>query len=86
MSGSESRLHIDRQNAKRERTRFYRRKKSLFKSGYNLHKQCRAEVHILIRKNGRSYILSCAEDGKPPFSDQALVLDNHLIFMILERY
>ncbi|KAJ9607011.1 hypothetical protein H2204_015710, partial [Knufia peltigerae] len=62
MSGSESRLHIDRQNAKRERTRFYRRKKSLFKSGYNLHKQCRAEVHILIRKNGRSYILSCAED------------------------
>ncbi|KIW09694.1 hypothetical protein PV08_12037 [Exophiala spinifera] len=72
LSESESRLRIQRQNAKRERTRFYRRKKSIFKSGYDLHKQCHAEVYILVRRSGRSYILSCAENDKSPFSDQAL--------------
>ncbi len=74
-SESESGLTLHRQNARRERTRFYRRKKSLFKSGYDLHNQCHAEVYILIRRNGRSYILSCAEAGKSPFSDQTLVSD-----------
>jgi len=82
VSESESRLRIQRQNAKRERTRFYRRKKSIFKSGYDLHKQCHAEVYILIRRSGRSYILSCAENDISPFSDQALVLDPCLLSVI----
>ncbi|KIW09733.1 hypothetical protein PV08_12017 [Exophiala spinifera] len=82
VSESESRLRIQRQNAKRERTRFYRRKKSIFKSGYDLHKQCHAEVYILIRRSGRSYILSCAENDKSPFSDQALVFDPRLLSVI----
>lgn len=62
-----------RKSDKRKRDQFYRLKKGLFKGGTRIHHKCQAEVYILVRRNGRSYIFSSNRATKVPFSEQMLV-------------
>jgi hypothetical protein len=69
-----------RKSNKLKRAQFYRRKKGLFKGGAKLHKKCQAEVYILVRRNGRSYIFSSNRAKKSPFLEQILV--RHVMVLV----
>lgn len=66
-----------RKTKKLKRTQFWRRKRGLLKAGAELHKRCEAEVYILVRRHGRSYIFSSERGTSSPFSERTLV--RHII-------
>lgn len=74
MEGEQQKL--DRKKQALARSRFYRRKKGIFIKGFEIYDICQAEVHILLKRKGQTYILSSTKKSDTPFREQVFVCRN----------